>query len=165
MKKTRVSLQLVRRAVIARGDRAAPGLKFSCLAPDLAGDFDPAAAEQAFRFGGGARRVCLAREKLAISRVHGVEIVEVGQVHVHSDDGFPLKLEFVEDAAYGRQHRAGLGGNIAKRRDALGEIGRNQAGKECVMLIQNHLAERRRRSGDRVRLNAGQWPARGRVSQ
>lgn len=63
------------------------------------------------------------------------------------------ELQFFEDIANRRQHRAGFGSDVAEHLDTRREISRYQPGKEGVLVIQHHLAKGRVRLGNRPRLD------------
>lgn len=102
--------------------RARPG-----STPDLAADLDLAAAEQAPGLDGGARRKVAIIEKFAVGVVHGIEIVEIGEMDFDLDDTIAAKIEFAQHRADGVEDRAGLRGDVSEYRDTGREIRRDQA--------------------------------------
>jgi len=111
------------------------------LAEYLAANLDLAAAEQARRFGGGARGKRLTRKKFAIGGIHRIKVSEVGEVDLDLYHVFAGELQFVEYVADGGEHRARFGGYIAEHGDSCGEISRDQAGQKGVVLVQHYLAK------------------------
>ena len=111
------------------------------LASNLAGNLDFAAAEQMCRFGGGTRGKNILVKKFTIGVIHGIEIVQVGEMHLDLDHVVSTELQFIENIADSAEHGAGFSGDIAERVQPGRQIGRDQAGKEGVMIVQHHLAE------------------------
>ena len=62
------------------------------------------------------------------------------------------ELQFLEDIANRRQHRASFGRDIPEHLDTRREVSCHQPGKEGVLVIQYHLAKGRVRFGNRPRL-------------
>jgi len=80
-------------------------------------------------------------KKLAVGGIHRIEVSEVGEVDLDLYHVFTGELQFVEYVANDGEYRAGFGGYIAEHGDSDGEISRDQAGQEGVMLVQHHLTE------------------------
>ena len=111
------------------------------LASNLAGNLDFAAAEQMCRFGGGTRGKNIRVKKFTIDVIHGIEIVQIGEMHLDLDHVVTTQLQFIENIANDAEHGASFRADIAEHVKSGGKICRDQAGKEGVMIVQHHLAE------------------------
>ena len=107
------------------------------------------------RFGGGTRGKSILVKKFTIDVIHGIEIVQVGEMHLALDHVVTTQLQFIENIADDAKHGASFRADIAEHVKSGRKIGRDQAGKEGVVIVQHHLAEWCPGCGNGSRLDSG----------
>lgn len=96
-------------------------------------------------------------EELPVGSVHRVEVVEIREVNVDPNDTIHAQPELGEYSSDRAQHSTRFRLHVAEYRDPIWKIGGNQTRKKGVVIIDDHLTERRLRRWYRLGLQASDY--------